>query len=158
MRFSFETVLWCLLITATVTDLMRGKIYNLLTLPILLLGILIQLYFAGLTSLSAVLFSVGAAFVIFFPLYLLKAMAAGDVKLLMAFGAWSSAPTVLKLGILSVCIGAVVGLVILLRKKGFLSSMKGIVKNEQTRIPFAPAFLCAFMILKIMEVKGWQML
>lgn len=156
MRFSFETVLWCLLIVATVTDLMRGKIYNLLTLPLLLSGILIQLTFAGLTNFAPILFSVAVAFVLFFPLYLIKAMAAGDVKLLMAFGAWSDASTVFRIGLLSICIGAVVGLVILLGKKGVFRSIQGWKTDERTRIAFAPAFLCAFMVLKIMEVKGWQ--
>lgn len=154
--FVFESVLWLLLVTSTVTDLISGKIYNLVTFPFLAIGLLAQVWIAGYSVMPAALLTVGTAFALFFPLYLFKAMAAGDVKLLMAFAAWSSTPYVIQIALLSTFIGGTVGLFILLKKKGFKESAMGVM-HSRTRIPFAPAFLCAFMVVKIMEVKGWQL-
>ena len=155
MHPGFEYVLWFLLITASVTDLMRGKIYNLVTLPAILLGLIAQTWVFGISAVPTILMSVGTALLLFFPLYLIKAMAAGDVKLLMAFSAWSNSFEVFRMAIISVCIGALVGLVILLKKNGLKKSTREFVQFK-TRIPFGPAFLCAFMLIKIMDLKGWK--
>lgn len=164
MSTGFELVLWALLIAATFTDLVWGKVFNFLTLPFLLAGVAVRFFAfgssAGIESLCAVL----VAFVAFFPLYALKTWAAADVKLLMAVAAWTDFKFILQLGFISIFVGAFVGLIILLRKKGLGGSTQSVVEHlnsatpkKSLKIPFAPAFLCAFFLLKIAKMKGWDL-
>src|SRR3989338_2412253 len=83
------TVLFC-----AATDLVTGKIYNVVTFSIIGFGFL---YHGFLVDGNGILFSLlGVAFgcALFFPFFALCAIGAGDVKLLMAIGAlkgWSFA-------------------------------------------------------------------
>ena len=158
-----EIGVWCLLTTATITDLAKGKIYNALTFPFLLGGLVYQLGDGGFSALGAAALAVLVAFVIFFPIYLFRALAAADVKLLMAYGAWTDVPSVVRLALFAVLIGALVGAFIMLRRSGTrasLSSLHAHLKSAADRVshrmPFAPAFLCAFFLLKIAERYRWN--
>jgi prepilin peptidase CpaA len=160
----YEVVVWFVLIVASVTDLRWGKIYNHLTLTSMGAGVLVRLGLEGTASLQITLVSLATAFAIFFPLYYLKTLAAGDVKLLMAIAPWGNVHWVIRLSLTSIVLGALVGLCILIRKKGVLKSAASMAQafqspkttnNKMTRMPFAPAFLCSFLFLKISEAKGW---
>jgi len=151
MAGALEMGVWCLLLVASVTDLLWGKIYNALTFPFLMVGLGLRFFSFGWEDLSMGLLAVGTATLVFFPLYYSRVMAAGDVKLLMAAGAWLNSSQTLKLAGLTVVIGAVVGLAIRLFRNG----LKDLFHSKLTRIPFAPAFLCAFSVLKIAESRGW---
>ena len=90
---------------------------------------------------------------------------ASDVKLLMAFGAWSNYSFVLKLAMVAIVVGAIVGLFVLLRRhgiRGTLGSLAAHLKNSATkhsnRIPFGPAFRCAFAILTVAEIQRSNLL
>lgn len=164
MSTGFELVLWALLIAATITDLVWGKIFNILTLPFLVGGVVTRFLAVGPSSAGTGLLAVLVAFIAFFPLYALKTWAAADVKLLMAIGAWTDFKFVLQLGFVSIFVGALVGLFILLKKKGLRQGTESVVKHMQStpgkkslKIPFAPAFLCAFCLLQIAEMKGWNL-
>jgi len=165
MSEGYDIVLWPLLAIATVTDLRSGKIPNGLTLPLMAGGILVRLFQGGSAAGFTAIWAVGAAFVVFFPLYLIKTVAAGDVKLLMAVGAWADAYLVLRLGMLSILVGAVVGGFLLWRQRGLVAAAKSVAehagipeeKSTSLRMPFAPAFLCGFFLMKIAELKGWSL-
>ena len=95
---------------------------------------------------------------------LVKAIAAGDVKLLMAVAAWSDASTAIEVGLLSLGIGALVGLVLMIRQKGPRESMKSLWEHLSskaprfsTRMPFAPGLLCAFAVFRIAELRQWHL-
>jgi prepilin peptidase CpaA len=151
MAGALEIGVWCLLLVASVTDLLWGKIFNALTFPFLVVGLGIRYFSFGWEDLSVGLLAVGAAVLIFFPLYYANIMAAGDVKLLMAAGAWLNPSQTFKLAALTIVIGALAGILIRLFRNG----LKDLFRSKLTRIPFAPAFLCAFSVLKIAETRGW---
>ncbi len=166
MSGGYEIVLWILLIVASATDLLWGKIYNHLTFSSIAIGVVTRLVLQGMPSSTTSLTAIAAAFLFFFPLYYLKTLAAGDVKLLMAVGAWSDTELVIHLGLTAIFMGAIVGLIILLNKKGLQKTLSSIFtalkfeskkESQMTRMPFAPAFLCSFLILKIAEFKGWSL-
>lgn len=71
---------------AVITDLRSHRIYNWLTFPAILIGLLLNSLGSGLPGL---LFAVGgiAVAALSLVLFLLGAMGAGDVKLLVAVGA-----------------------------------------------------------------------
>jgi prepilin peptidase CpaA len=86
---------------AALTDLRRFKVYNVLTLPLLLSGLVYHSVAGGLSeagwtagflnSLLGVLCGAG----ILFLCYLMGGMGAGDVKLMAALGAWLGVPLTL---------------------------------------------------------------
>ncbi|EGB16154.1 peptidase A24A prepilin type IV [Pseudodesulfovibrio mercurii] len=76
------------LVTATVTDIRNQRIYNWLTLPLILTGLVAHTVFGGFAGLkfSAAGFALGFA-AMALP-YFMGVMGAGDVKLMAGVGAW----------------------------------------------------------------------
>ena len=70
------------------TDLWKFKVYNLLTLPTLALGLLVSTVLGGWAGLGASLLGAGFGFGILVVFHALGGVGAGDVKLLTAVGAW----------------------------------------------------------------------
>jgi prepilin peptidase CpaA len=154
--------LWILLFISAITDLISGKIFNAITFPFFFLGIALQMYESGVHGLGQSLLAIATAFIVFFPLYLTRVFAAGDVKLLMAFAAWSDFKSVLAMAGLSIVFGALVGVLVLLFEKGMLRSTLGVMNHLQgkgsssTKMPFAPALLCAFCVVQVAVQRGWS--
>src|SRR5258708_4015056 len=70
---------------AAITDYRTGKIYNWLTLPALVFGLVVA-SFAGLPTVASALQGVALASLIFLPMFFCGVLGGGDVKLLMAIG------------------------------------------------------------------------
>lgn len=66
------------------TDFKERKIYNLITFPAMILGLLLNFVYYGTEGLLSALASMGIAFVFMMVFYLLKQLAEGDVKLVVA--------------------------------------------------------------------------
>lgn len=101
-------------LVGAVTDLFRGKIYNWLTLPAVLVGLAASGWFYGRSGLTSATLAVGLGFLLYGWMYFLGAMAAGDVKFLMAFAAWggrSPVHFVVDTAILGVLLGAVLAMI-----------------------------------------------
>ena len=84
-------VLLAALIT-TVTDLWKFKIYNVLTVPLLISGLVYHCIVGGLPGLGASLLGAVFGFGMFLFFYVMGGMGAGDVKLMAAIGAWLGLP------------------------------------------------------------------
>lgn len=115
MLNAIEVILICLVAQAALTDLAMRKIPNVLILSGLLLALLLHLLagpaWAPLTQWLA---GAVAGFLLFLPLYLLRGMAAGDVKLMAMVGGFTGAGAALKIAVLSYLIGGLMGLAMLL--------------------------------------------
>lgn len=94
-----------------VHDLFTRRIPNWLTFPAVLLGVAAQFWLGGWGAGGDALLGVLLGFVLFFPVHFLGYMGAGDVKLLMAIGAWMGWRLGLQVAILAVAIGASYALV-----------------------------------------------
>ena len=81
-------LLFVILLLATYTDLKKHLIPNILSLGGLLIGLSMHTYQTGLDGLLFSLQGIGVGFFLFIPFYMLKGMAAGDVKLMAAIGAF----------------------------------------------------------------------
>jgi len=110
-----DLVLLALVTTAAVVDLARRRIPNILlltgwmaALPLLLLSV--QPGTALLGALTGAL----CGLLVFLPLYLLRGMAAGDVKMMAAVGVFTGAGDALRIAILAWCAGGVMVLVVLI--------------------------------------------
>ncbi|MGE4107017.1 MAG: prepilin peptidase [Bacteriovoracia bacterium] len=120
MRFgATETYLVAIVLISLIalaTDVARGKIYNWLTLPALLLGIAVSASLAGWSGASDSLLGAGAGLLLFGWIFWLGFMGAGDVKLLMALGAWGGLAYTADVAVFSVAVGAVIAFFVLLFK------------------------------------------
>lgn len=145
------------------TDLRRAKIYNWLTLPTLLMGIAFQFLFLGATAGFDALWAVGLAWVLLGWMYALRFMGAGDVKLLMALGAWVGTKQVIEIALLAIVIGALLGATQLLRhgklldflRRAWLLILSFVVKDlkhvrpgldRKLKLPFGVALALASVI------------
>jgi len=155
-----EGVLWALFGIATITDLLRGKIYNTLTFSFLVAGLVARIISQGAIGGQSAGLSLLIAFALYFPLWRLQVLAAGDVKLLMAASVWLSVPETIRLAMLSILFGAAVGLFLRVRMnlKGEEPELKATPYTGTKRLlkmPFAPAFFCAFVFMQIAVLKHW---
>ena len=76
-------------LVAAVTDIWKFKVYNALTVPLLVAGLLYRGFnFQIADSALGILFGFAALV----PLYIVGGMGAGDVKLMAAVGAWLGMP------------------------------------------------------------------
>lgn len=105
------------LVVATVTDLRKFKIHNLLTLPLLVLGFVYHGIVSGtdglLFSLWGTLFGGGILLVLF----LLGGIGGGDVKLLAGVGAWLGIMVTFWLFNIAAIAAGVYALVLIVKQK-----------------------------------------
>jgi prepilin peptidase CpaA len=75
-------------VIASITDLWKFKIYNLLTVPLLIAGLAYHSIMLGWAGFNASLCGMLLGFAVFIIPYLAGIMGSGDVKLVAAVGAW----------------------------------------------------------------------
>lgn len=113
-----NSILFLIIIISVYTDLKSRRILNIVTLPAIIIGILLNTITGGIDGL---LFS-GKGFLlglgIFIIPFLRGGMGAGDVKLMAAIGALKGASFVFHAFIYTAIIGGVISLILLIRKMG----------------------------------------
>jgi prepilin peptidase CpaA len=116
-----KILLLLLVLTAGVFDYRERRIPNWLVLAGLLLGAAMNafLMYETPSATSGLLFSLeglGLALLIYLPLYLLRAMGAGDVKLMAAVGAVVGPLMWLLIFFFTAILGGIVAAIVVLRK------------------------------------------
>lgn len=108
MNLALQILLLWLVLQAAVTDLALRRIPNVLVLSGLALSVLLH-WRTGADGavLSTWLAGLATGFFLFLPLYLLRGMAAGDVKLMAMAGAFVGPALAFQIAILSCLIGGV---------------------------------------------------
>jgi prepilin peptidase CpaA len=125
-----EVGLLLLVSCAAVNDLATRRIPNRLLLAGLAGAMLLRLFsdHPG-ASLLAALGGMGAGLALFLPFYLLRGMAAGDVKMMAVVGAFTSPDKVFEIAVLSWCVGGVMALLLVL-----VNGRLGLVINNLGRM------------------------
>jgi prepilin peptidase CpaA len=113
-----------LVILAAIWDVRTRRIPNWLTLAGVVLGVALNTFLFEINGLWFSLKGLGLAFGVYFVLYLLHAMGAGDVKLMAAVGAAAGWGNWLGILVLTSVAGAVAGL-LLVAFKGRLRKTLG---------------------------------
>jgi prepilin peptidase CpaA len=165
MLGGFDIALWSLLAISSITDLIWGKVFNWTTFAFFFLGLFCRFFVEGSAGGWIAIQAVGIAMLLFLPLYTLGVVAAGDVKLLMAFATWTEPSMVLRLSIVGILVGAFVGLLTLLQVRGLSASASSLwrhakgkaEKTESVRMAFAPAFLVAYLFLNVAAYRRWDL-
>jgi prepilin peptidase CpaA len=115
MLNAIELILICLVAQAAITDLAVRKIPNVLILSGLLLALILHLLGGPRWApVSQWLAGSLAGFFLFLPLYLLRGMAAGDVKLMAMVGAFTGPLAALQIAAATCLVGGVMALAMLL--------------------------------------------
>jgi prepilin peptidase CpaA len=112
-------VLLALVLIAGVVDIKTRRIPNWLVLTGLSLGIALNSLLFAWPGLKLSLSGAGLAFAVYFVFYLLRAMGAGDVKLMAAIGALAGPKGWLAVFFFTAIAGGIVALALLLAKGGF---------------------------------------
>lgn len=111
-----------LVIVAGAYDILYRRIPNWLVLPAWLVGFIVNAYLAGWAGLGTAAKGWGLAMLVYFPLYLLRAMGAGDVKLMGAVGALVGPLAWFWVFVFSSLIGGLVALVLIVMYGRFRST------------------------------------
>jgi|SRR5579862_6878355 prepilin peptidase CpaA len=109
-----QAVLVLIVVTAAVYDLRYRRIPNWLVLAGLVAGFGLNTFLFESSGLIHSAKGMGLALAIYFPLYVLRAMGAGDAKLMAAVGSIVGWGNWLAIFVLTAVIGGLMGLVVLL--------------------------------------------
>ncbi|MBU8914609.1 A24 family peptidase [Bacillus sp. FJAT-29953] len=122
-------ILGIVLIICLITDIKSRKILNKVTIPAIILGFAYSVITNGFQGL---LFS-GKGFLVGLILllipFILGGMGAGDVKLMAAIGALMGTEFVFYSFIYTALIGGVIGLLLIIKNKGFITLVKSSLFN-----------------------------
>lgn len=112
-----------LVILAAIWDVRTRRIPNWLTLSGVVLGVALNTFLFEINGLWFSLKGLGVAFGVYFLLYLLHAMGAGDVKLMAAVGAAAGPGNWLGILVLTSVAGAVAGILLVAFKGRFRKTL-----------------------------------
>lgn len=101
---------------AVFTDLYKDKIYNVWVIPGLLTGLIFSLS-QGTDRFTNALLGVGATFLVLMPVYFVKGIAAGDVKLLLSTASFLSFQELYSCILFSFLIAGAISLGIIIFKR-----------------------------------------
>ena len=110
----FQVLLAALVITAGVFDIRLRRIPNWLTVSGLVAGVMLNTFLYETPGLLISMKGLGLALLVYFPLFAIRAVGAGDAKLMAAVGAMAGAANWLGIFVLTAFLGGVLGLAMLL--------------------------------------------
>lgn len=110
-------VLLAVVLAAACCDLRIRRIPNVLNLTGVLMGLVLHTLIMGWSGASAALFGLLAALCVYLPLYALKGMGAGDVKLMAAVGALAGPGNWLNIFMFTALLGGAAGLTLMLLRR-----------------------------------------
>ncbi|HEY1686659.1 MAG TPA: A24 family peptidase [Tepidisphaeraceae bacterium] len=116
--------LLAVLFLAAIQDWRYRRIANYLTLPLLAAGIA-RSFLHGTIGIEACWLGIGLGFAITFPLFAMRAIGGGDVKLLIALGAWLGPAMTLEI----FAIAAVIGMIVVLTQALVQRRMATLLRN-----------------------------
>lgn len=115
---------FALALVGGVHDLLTKKIPNWITFTGAALGLIAQFWLLGLPGLLDGFLGLGLGFALYFPIYAFGYMGAGDVKLLMAVGAWLGWHGCFQVAAGAVVIGAIFALGEIIYRGRFIAVVK----------------------------------
>lgn len=119
-------LLLILLIICVVTDIKERKIYNKVLFPVFVIAIIYHFVNGGVSGFTASLLGATVGLAILLIPYLMGGMGAGDVKLLAVIGAIKGIGFVLMTSLYMAIVGGIIGILILLFRKGVVYRFKQI--------------------------------
>ena len=117
---------------ASATDLWKFKVYNALTIPTLLLGLVASAWLGGWEGLASGLLGASLGFGLLVVFYAFGGVGAGDVKLLTAVGAWLGPYMTYQVFVASAFFGGAYALALVLARGGVLELAIELIRAKRT--------------------------
>lgn len=123
-----------------VTDVRFGKIFNVVTLPAAIIGLILNIVFGGLGGpAERGLVASLCGFATGFGVFLLSSafgriLGGGDIKLLMALGAIQGPSTLLLTIIYTALAGGVMAIVVMLWRRDFMAGIRRLLSGLTLRV------------------------
>ena len=111
---------------AGVTDLLRRRIPNWLTVPALAVGVAANTFFGGWSGLKTSLLGALVGLGLLLPFVLLRSLGAGDWKLAGALGAFTGPALLVDLLLLSVFVAGMMALMLIIYKGRVREALRNI--------------------------------
>jgi prepilin peptidase CpaA len=108
-----QILLGILVAMAAIYDIRCRRIPNWLVLAGIIAGLSWNVYSSGVSGLDHAAAGLGLGFILYFPLYLIRARGAGDVKLLAAVGAITGPGNCFWIFLLTAVLGGVIAVLLL---------------------------------------------
>ena len=124
---AMQVTLAVLVIAAAVYDLRSRRIPNWLTFPALPVGIVLSALLRGSGGLTGALLGAALAFATYFCLFALRAMGAGDVKLMTAVGAFTGPYNWLIVFVFAAIVGGLLALALLSTRGGLKNALANVL-------------------------------
>ena len=126
-------LLGVLLAAAVISDLRERRVSNALNVCVLVTGAAFAFFTRGVSAgAQQVLTGVGLALLIWFPMFALRLMGAGDVKLMAASAAWLGWQGTLIASLATGVFGGLLGAFWLLRSRGAASTLHTVASAIRT--------------------------
>lgn len=153
-----------------VTDLRERKLYNVWTLGGLVAGLLLALARSGGPGLLDSLAGAGLGFLLLIPVAQMGGVAAGDVKLLMAFGALGGKSFLLATAVYGGVAGLIETLVaigwaarshgglmpyLLLLQKEIAEGLPLEKRTASTKVPYGVAIIAGAVVARFWPLAAW---
>jgi len=122
-----EIALAALVMVAAVYDIRFRRIPNWLVVSGFCLGLALNVYFHRLDGLILTLLGAVIALAVYLPFFALRAMGAGDVKLMIAIGASVGAKNWLILFFITAILGGILAVCLLLIRGGLIRALKNVL-------------------------------
>jgi prepilin peptidase CpaA len=179
LRHSNGGQLWMLCVVLALaagwTDWRTRRIPNWLTVPAFLLGIAVNAYVGRWQGAKAALLGAGLGLAVLLPFVLLRALGAGDWKLVGALGAWLGPARLAAVLILAIFAAGILAVGMVIWKKRVRRTLRNIghmlaslftlhlpgpelsLDNpESTKVPFGVAVAVA--VVFYVGIAGWQII
>jgi len=129
-----------LVLAAAVFDLRYRRIPNWLVLAGLLAGLAVNTWLAGWSGLRLSGLGIGLAFLVYIPLYALRAMGAGDAKLMAAVGALTGPGPWLLIFFATALVGGVLALLFVVSKGRVRTTLSNVAFMLRELACFRPPY------------------
>jgi len=125
---------------AAIYDLRFRRIPNWLVLAALILGIGLNTVLFELTGLRYSLLGLGLAFLVYFPLYLLRGMGAGDVKLMAAIGSIMGPVNWFVIFVITAILGGLAAIALLIGRNQLHRGLSNVASLVVELLSFRPPY------------------
>ena len=121
-----QVILVVMVLAAAGYDLKIRKIPNWLSLSGVVLGVGLNCFLLGGEGLQLALLGMGLALLVYVPLFVVRGMGAGDVKLMAAIGAIAGPRQWLIIFLVTAILGGLVSLVLVVYKGRLISTLSNL--------------------------------
>ncbi len=122
------------LVVCGFTDVIYKKIFNLVTLPTVAIGIALNSIASGWSGAKISILGFIIGFGLFFLAYMMGGIFGGDVKLVGAIGALQGYPFVIYASFLSAMVGGLIAIVVIILRGRLFKSLRNVARTVFTAL------------------------